>query len=229
VINANDASETARKLLETELPRRWAHTQGVARRARGLARVLAQEAELIEVAAWLHDIGYASSVASTGFHSLDGARYLRDVLMAPDLLCRLVAHHTGASVEAEERGMPSISKEFAAPPPELLDALTYCDMTTGVDGTPTDVDYRLAEILTRYPEDHIVYRSITRSAPILRHASRTVEARLAAMGGSHLAAQRCTASRPSAIPEASIAPRPPATARWPNSTQSKYGDDGRVR
>jgi putative nucleotidyltransferase with HDIG domain len=195
VINANDARETARKLLETELPRRWAHTQGVAGRARRLARMLGQEAELIEVAAWLHDIGYASSVASTGFHSLDGARYLRDILEASDMLCRLVAHHTGAAIEAEERGMPSISGEFAAPPPELLDALTYCDLTAGVDGTPTDVEDRLGEILTRYPVDHLVHRSITRSAPILKHAARKVEGRLAMAGRPDLAAQRCASSR----------------------------------
>jgi putative nucleotidyltransferase with HDIG domain len=195
VINVNDARETARKLLEAELPRRWAHTQGVARRARSLEQVLGQEAEVIEVAAWLHDIGYASSVASTGFHSLDGARYLRDVLRTSDQLCRLVAHHTGASIEAEERGMAPISNEFAPPPAELLEALTYCDMTTGVDGTPTNVEHRLAEILKRYATDHVVHRSITRSAPILRHASRAMEGRLAIAGRSDRHAERCPAGR----------------------------------
>jgi hypothetical protein len=138
---------------------------------------------LIEVSAWFHDIGYASAAASTGFHSLDGARYLRDVLLAPDLLCRLVAHHTGAMVEAEERGMPAIAAEFALPPPELLDALTYCDLTAGVDGSATDVDDRLAEILTRYPEGHVVHRAITRSAPGLKRAARNVEDRLTRAGG----------------------------------------------
>ena len=28
-------------------------------------------------AAWLHDIGYAPELVETGFHPLDGARYLR--------------------------------------------------------------------------------------------------------------------------------------------------------
>jgi hypothetical protein len=193
VINVNDARETARRLLEAELPRRWAHTQGVARRARGLEQALGQEAEVIEVAAWLHDIGYASSVASTGFHSLDGARYLRDVLRTSDQLCRLVAHHTGASIEAEERGMAPISNEFATPPAELLDALTYCDMTTGVDGTPTNVEHRLAEILKRYPTDHVVHRSITRSAPNLERAARHIESRLARTRRADLSTQECAA------------------------------------
>jgi hypothetical protein len=29
------------------------------------------------MAAWLHDIGYAPELAVTGFHPLDGARFLR--------------------------------------------------------------------------------------------------------------------------------------------------------
>jgi hypothetical protein len=35
-------------------------------------------------AAWLHDIGYAPAIAEsgTGFHPLDGARYLRDKMRA---------------------------------------------------------------------------------------------------------------------------------------------------
>ena len=178
VINVNDARTIAQQLLESELPRRWAHTQGVAGQAHELALVLGEEAELVEVAAWLHDVGYASGAVSTGLHALDGARYLRDVLEASDLLCQLVAHHTGAAIEAEERGFRPISEEFAAPPTRLLDALTYCDMTASVDGAATDVEERLSEILTRYPADHVVHRSITRSAPILKQAARNMERRL---------------------------------------------------
>ena len=57
-----------------------AHVQGVAARARGLAPVLGADADLLEAAAWLHDIGYAPGLAATGLHQLDGARYLRDAL-----------------------------------------------------------------------------------------------------------------------------------------------------
>jgi hypothetical protein len=34
--------------------------------------------------------------------------------------------------------------------PALIQALTYCDMTTGPDGVPLDVADRLAEIHSRY-------------------------------------------------------------------------------
>lgn len=175
VIKPNDAREIARGLLEHELPRRWAHTQGVAAQATALADMLGESADLIEIAAWLHDIGYEKSLLVSGFHSLDGARYLHGRSDVPEVVCQLVAHHTGAAIEAEERGLPAITGEFASPPAELLDALTYCDLSTTVDGVPTNVDDRIAEILVRYPADHVVHRSIRRSAPLLRCATRSVQ------------------------------------------------------
>src|SRR5271170_2195439 len=72
------AEPLAWALLQQPLPRRWAHGQGVAARARSLAPILGTDADLLEAAAWLHDIGYAPCLAATGLHALDGARYLRD-------------------------------------------------------------------------------------------------------------------------------------------------------
>jgi hypothetical protein len=91
----------------------------------------------------------------------------------------LVAHHTGAEIEAEERHLPAVAREFELPPPSLLEALIYCDMTASVDGQTVDVEHRLAEILTRYPSNHVVHRSITRSAPLLRAATYNTASRLA--------------------------------------------------
>ncbi|TDD11295.1 HD domain-containing protein, partial [Kribbella turkmenica] len=67
-MTAQETRSLARRLLADELPRRWAHTQGVAARARELATMLGDRAELIEAAAFLHDIGYSSAVRST--HSI---------------------------------------------------------------------------------------------------------------------------------------------------------------
>ena len=52
------AEDLARNLLKDTLPQRWAHVQGVAARARSLAPAFAADKELLEAAAWLHDIGY---------------------------------------------------------------------------------------------------------------------------------------------------------------------------
>ena len=87
------------------------------------------------------------------------------------MLCRLVANHTGALIEAEERGLAEIlSAEF---PPEgrfLSDALTCCDITTGPDGQLLSVDERLADIGARYSTGHFVSRAISRSSDQLRDA-----------------------------------------------------------
>src|SRR5579859_6608910 len=129
------AEHLARSLLQESLPRRWAHVQGVTSRARSLAPVLGADADLLEAAAWLHDIGYAPDLVVTGLHSLDGARYLRDVQHADAMLCRLVAYHSCAVIEAGERGLADVlALEFKPPPEELASALTYCDMTTSPDG-----------------------------------------------------------------------------------------------
>lgn len=183
VEDARWARELARELLEAALPRRWAHTQGVAERAASLRPVLGARTDTLIAAAYLHDIGYAPSLVDTGFHPLDGARYLRDVVKADETLCRLVAHHTCAVNEARERDLlDALTGEFGAEGPELIDALTYCDMTTGPDGRPVAVADRLAEIHSRYGPDHLVSRSITASTPCILSAVAKLEAALADVG-----------------------------------------------
>ncbi|MFD3580994.1 HD domain-containing protein [Streptomyces sp. NPDC058683] len=178
------ARELAASLLAEPLPRRWAHSQGVAARAGSLAGLLGKDSELLWAAAVLHDIGYTPSLAATGFHPLDGARYLRDQTAADERLVRLVANHSCAVLEAKERGLrEQLEDEFPLlDHPALVDALAYCDMTTTPDGEPTTVDARLAEILGRYGVDSIVGRFIRRAEPELRAAVHRVEVRLASVG-----------------------------------------------
>jgi hypothetical protein len=162
------ARDLARKHLEDPLPRRWAHTQGVARQARKLAPILGDQADLLEAAAWLHDIGYAPDLVNTGFHPLDGARYLRDTHDTDTHLCRLVAHHSCALIEAQERGLTNpLIREFGKQSPHLSAPLIYCDMTTSPHGEPLSVEQRITEILARYGTDHLVARAITRASPFL--------------------------------------------------------------
>jgi putative nucleotidyltransferase with HDIG domain len=167
-------------LLQEPLPRRWAHVQGVAARARSLAAVLGADADLLEAAAWLHDIGYAPRLATTGLHQLDGARYLRDAQHADTMLCRLVAHHSCAIIEARERGLAEVlSTEFDPAPDVLASVLTYCDMTTSPDGQPVPVERRLAEIHDRYGSGHLVGRFIQRATPMILRAVDQVRQRAA--------------------------------------------------
>jgi hypothetical protein len=177
------AQHTARTFLQTPLPRRWAHTQQAAAAARTLAPILGPDAGLVTAAAWLHDIGYAPDLAVTGFHPLDGARYLRDTGHAHPTICQLVARHSCALAEAGERGIGAVlAREFAPAPDALTDALIYCDMTTGPDGERLAIAQRLADIRARYGPDDVVTRAISRSAPVLTAAVARVTRKLELAG-----------------------------------------------
>ncbi|MEU6121837.1 HD domain-containing protein [Streptomyces sp. NPDC047123] len=166
------AYKLAEVLLSDSLPRRWAHTQGVAARARNLAPLVGDGAAGLEAAAVLHDIGYAPPLVDTGFHPLDGARHLRTLNAVDDRVVRLVANHSFALLEAEERGLRSdLADDFPLlDDPLLVDALVYCDMTTTPDGGCTTSEERVGEILGRYGADSIVGRFIRLAAPEI-HAS----------------------------------------------------------
>ncbi|MEU3119442.1 HD domain-containing protein [Streptomyces albidoflavus] len=176
----------AESMLSEPLPRRWAHSLGVARRAQSLSPVLSDDAELLEAAAVLHDIGYSPSIATTGFHPLDGARFLRDQEGADERVTRLVAHHSCALLEAEERGLrQELETEFALERPELVDALIVSDMTTTPDGEATTSTARVTEIVQRYGPDTVVGRFIQRAAPEIHAAVARVDQRMAAAGSAH--------------------------------------------
>lgn len=161
------AQTIAQAELADALPRRWAHSQGVAARAAEIGRLLREDADLLISAAILHDVGYAPRLAMTGFHPLDGARFLRDEHAADERLIRLVANHTFALLEAEERALgEELETEFPLlDDPLLVDALVYCDMTTTPDGNRTTARERIAEVVGRYGPDSVVGRFIRRAAP----------------------------------------------------------------
>lgn len=170
-----DAAKLAETLLAEELPRRWRHVRSVARRARWVAGKLSLSNDLV-AGAWLHDIGYALKLAETGFHPLDGARFLKRLGINGQVVC-LVAYHSCAQIEAEVRGLGAeLASEFRPGDPLLTDVLLYCDMTTGPDGDYVRPADRLVEIRGRYGPDHKVTQFVERAASeILTTAGRVEE------------------------------------------------------
>jgi putative nucleotidyltransferase with HDIG domain len=168
----------AGEALANALPRRWSHTRGVAERARQAASLFGPDGDLLVAAALAHDLGYAPDLVDTGFHPLDGARRLRQ-LGAPERLVHLVAHHTGATVEASQRGLSTQLAEFHDERSALRDALWWADLTTTPDGRRTTMEDRIAEVERRYGADHVVSRSIQLAQPELLGAVRRTQARLA--------------------------------------------------
>ncbi|MEV7027318.1 HD domain-containing protein [Kitasatospora sp. NPDC093558] len=173
----------AEQELADTLPRRWSHSQGVARQAEQLTAIAGPDDGLLAAAAVLHDVGYAPRLVLTGFHPLDGARFLRDEHGADARLVRLVANHSLALLEAEERGLrETLEHEFPMLADQLLiDALILCDMTTTSDGTPTSARDRVAEILARYGAGTLVGRFVQRAQPEIEAAVARTEHRLAAL------------------------------------------------
>jgi putative nucleotidyltransferase with HDIG domain len=178
-VTSDEARELARSLLAEALPRRWAHVQGVARQAAHIADRLGDRAGVLTAAAWLHDIGYAPAVRHTGFHPLDGARYLRRRGVTEQVV-RLVAHHSYALLEAAERGLDeALTTEFPPGDPVLTDALCYADMTTSPDGESVEPPDRLTEIQARYGPGDPVTRFIDRARPDIFAAVARTKDRLA--------------------------------------------------
>ncbi|MGJ6121613.1 HD domain-containing protein [Mycolicibacterium sp. Y3] len=154
--------DRARRLAQVHLGgllRRWGHVEGVAGAAESVrGHFDTATGDALVAAAWLHDIGYAPSVRVTGFHPLDGARFVRSQGF-PDVVASLVAFHSGAAAEAGQRGISGLA-EFGEPAGDVLDALTFCDLTTGPDGSVVSAEDRLDEVLRRYGPADPVHRAV---------------------------------------------------------------------
>lgn len=182
------AFETSERKLAEALPRRWAHVQGVYRTAKTLRPIVDYDADLLEAAAILHDVGYAPDLAATEFHPLDGANYLDRVGASPRLV-HLVAHHSYAALEAQLRGLGEQLTDFDDEGGVVRDALWYCDQTTSPDGYAVSARERMAEIRYRYGLKHLVTRFITEAETELLAAVDRTEERLQVATSSRTARQ----------------------------------------
>jgi HD domain-containing protein len=179
MVSVEAAVRMAEGKLAGPLPKRWRHVRSVARRAKWAAKELALSDDLV-AAAWLHDIGYVPELVETGFHPLDGARYLRRVGVDGQVVS-LVAYHSCAQIEADVRGLGTeLASEFSPADSLLTDVLLYCDMTTGPDGDFVRPADRLVEIRGRYGPDHEVTRFVERAASEILTTAGRVEELLAA-------------------------------------------------
>lgn len=153
-----DAEALAGQLLAS-LRRRWLHVQAVAGCAADLQEVVDErDTSILVASAWLHDVGYAPELVRTGFHPLDGARYLREQGW-PKRIVNLVAHHSGARFEAEQRGLTAELAEFELEDSLVMDALIAADLTTGPNGELLGYRDRVSEILRRYPASDPVHQA----------------------------------------------------------------------
>ncbi len=150
----------AEERLAGPLPGRWRHVQGVVAKARKLSSALAfrpGERDLLVAAAALHDIGLAPDIAATKASFLDGARWLAEQ-GAPERLVDLIAHCDCGRIEAALRGHEAEYARYTDERSPARDALWYCCLTTGADGTPVSVEDRIAAWATKYANDDVITR-----------------------------------------------------------------------
>ena len=175
VVDLDRVRGLAKEMLADACPHRWRHVQSVAGRANDVSARVDGVDDVLVAAAWLHDIGYAPSLIVTGFHPLDGARFLRAEGFG-DRVVGLVAHHSYAAIEADLRGLGRVLDEkFPREDSLTADALCYCDMTTGPDGERVDVVERLMEIRARYGPGDVVTQFVDRAEPEIVSTVRRVE------------------------------------------------------
>src|SRR4051812_12470414 len=87
-----DPAEVFGDLLSSLEPDRMQHSVAVGRKVASVAHLVPAHlrSDLI-VAGTLHDIGYGQPIS--GFHPIDGARYLAKLGFST-MVCHLVAHHS---------------------------------------------------------------------------------------------------------------------------------------
>jgi putative nucleotidyltransferase with HDIG domain len=139
------------------------------------------ERDLLLAACYLHDIGYSPSIEQTGFHALDGARYLRS-LGAPKRVTSLVAHHCAARYEATIRGLERQLAPFEYEDSYLSACLDYCDLITGPTGErllPDETLTWFGNLENRYDSDWAVAKAVRLAWPELSHRIARVETELA--------------------------------------------------
>lgn len=191
------ARDLAQRLL-VDLPERWRHTIGVARRAEQVAETVGSrsEGDILLAAAWLHDIGYAATLRDTDFHPIDGARHLQADGW-PSRVVGLVAHHSAARFVAQAHGLSGELARYPCEASPVSDALIYADQTVGPSGRTMTVEQRAADVLHRHGPASAHAATHADRAPVLRAAVHRVEQRLSPRGaGGGVALTRAEAARP---------------------------------
>jgi protein-tyrosine phosphatase len=157
---------------------RWTkHDQAVIHRARDIQHHFGPDGELLIAAAILHDIGVAPDIPRLGMSGLNAGRFLR-AQGFPDRLTNLVANASCASIAARLRGLDEEFREFTDEQGVMRDALLYCCLTNGPDGTRITFEEREHELLHRLRHDAVHMEHLRLAHDVFSGAVARTEARI---------------------------------------------------
>ena len=119
--------------------------------------VLRHYADLGTAAALLHDVGYIPELHDTGFHPIDGARYLTS-LGATELAAFIICHSQAAEY-ADLAGLPRIPVSLHP----IASVITFWDVRVAPGGKVLSYEERLEDIKNRHGEESLTWKAHMRA------------------------------------------------------------------
>jgi predicted hydrolase (HD superfamily) len=163
---------------------KYRHSLGVARLTKEIVNRVPYLTEDFKhkcvIAGYLHDIGYARSIAINQFHQYDGFQFLLQLGVNIDI-CHVALLHSYAYWDAAERRPDMIHHydglKLSDEANLMIKIVSYADIRTSPNGDRVDVDTRITEIGTRYGKDHPIYLNMLNIRPLIDQNTREVEFR----------------------------------------------------
>ena len=155
-LNPYDPADTERFIRQSFSGRRLAHILKVADQvSKSLSNTpcLKGFTGLGRCAALLHDVGYLETLQDTGFHPIDGARFLQSI-GAPDLAAFIICHSHAAEY-ARLANLPSIPISLHP----IASVITFWDVRVAPGGKILSYEQRLEDIRNRHGEESLTWKA----------------------------------------------------------------------
>lgn len=169
------------KFVEESLsdnPQRVLHILKIAHQVRESAIKLGlkgADLDFADCAALLHDIGYWKPIAITGFHPIDGARFLEQ--QGEHNLASLIVGHSCSVEEGELLGFTEI--KFSSD--IIAKLITYWDVQVKQGGEVVSYKERFTDIISRYGADSIVGKANIKAKPRIEKIIKEIDEMLKAV------------------------------------------------
>lgn len=165
--------------------KRAQHSRGAMACARVLARQLRPDlrealGEELFIAAALHEIGYSRSVKSSGYAPLDAASWASAAGLEDRIVAAILLVEGGSAGACEyEESIAQVCEQVEQALNEtdqlLVDLVRFCDLSVGVDGSPTNPLKELRRRIERHGAKSVARKAMEKAGPVLEASIRRVQ------------------------------------------------------